>query len=191
MFKQNLFSKVIWSSTFKSNSSVVECSNHNSKMSGLNHVSISYRIYLFFFLKWTQKQLISWKHFTTKFTHMCFDLAESVRSWEHIARKGMFKFLLFSIVQRILQLLITLEPLVRFRWGFLQNVHLQISTSIKWKTCHMLDFRLISLDCITYWGFRHGTCLSGRQVTACHLAIGYKHNISCRRRQFMTWLCNM
>ncbi len=31
-------------------------------------------------------------------------------------------FLLFSIVLRTLQLLITLEPLVQFRWGFQQNV---------------------------------------------------------------------
>ena len=36
-----------------------------------------------------------------------------------------------SIVLRILQLLKTLEPLDRFKWGFQQNVPLQMSTSIK------------------------------------------------------------
>ena len=41
------------------------------------------------------------------------------------------EFLLFSIVLRTLQLLITLEPLDRFKWGFQQNVPLQMSTSIK------------------------------------------------------------
>ena len=44
------------------------------------------------------------------------------------------EFLLFSIVLRILQLLITFEPLVRFIWGFHQNLPLQMSSSIKWKT---------------------------------------------------------
>ena len=62
------------------------------------------------------------------------DLAESVRSWEHwlcdLARKRN-AFLLFSIVLRIIQLLITLELLVWFRWGFQQNVPLQMNISIK------------------------------------------------------------
>ncbi len=39
------------------------------------------------------------------------------------------EFLLFSIVLRTLQLLITLEPLDRFKWGFQQNVPLQVSKS--------------------------------------------------------------
>ncbi len=65
---------------------------------------------------------------------MCYNLVESVRSRKHwlwdITRKRN-AFLLFSIVLRILQLLIASEPLVQFRWGFQQNVSLQMSTSIK------------------------------------------------------------
>ena len=51
-----------------------------------------------------------------------------------------------SIVLRVLQLLITLEPLHRFRWGFQQNVPLQMSTYQieNWK-CHMCEFQQISL----------------------------------------------
>ncbi len=68
---------------------------------------------------------------------MCCDLAGSVRSRQHwlwdIARK-INEFLLFSFVPRILQLLITLEPLDQFKWGFQWNVPLQMSTSIKSKT---------------------------------------------------------
>ncbi len=51
-----------------------------------------------------------------------------------------------------LQLLITLEPLVRFRWGFQQNVPLineDFNQAENWK-CHMSNFRLIPLDSITY-----------------------------------------
>ncbi len=67
-------------------------------------------------------------------THMCYDLVESVGSKEHwlwdIARirNG---FLLFSTVLRILQLLIGLEPLVWFRWGFLSKWALQSNTKLK------------------------------------------------------------
>ena len=82
---------------------------------------------------------------------MCCNLAESFGSREHwlwdIARKRN-KFLLFSIVLRILQLLITLEPLDWFRWGFQQNVPLQMN-----RKCHMFEFWLISLDRITYCKF--------------------------------------
>ena len=41
--------------------------------------------------------------------------------------------MIFSIVLIILQLLITLESLMQFRWGFQQNVPLQMSASIKQK----------------------------------------------------------
>ena len=44
---------------------------------------------------------------------------------------------------------ITLEPLVRFRWGFQQNVTFLRRTPIKQK-CHMCNFRLIPLDRIKY-----------------------------------------
>ena len=73
---------------------------------------------------------------------MCCDLAGSVASPQHwlrdIARKGN-EFLLFSIVLRILQLLITLEPLDRFKWGFQQNVPLQMSllSNRKWKMSYV------------------------------------------------------
>ncbi len=62
------------------------------------------------------------------------------------------EFVLFSIVLRFLQLLINSEPLVQFRWGFSAkctspNEHFnQIEN---WK-CYMFDFRLMSLDRITY-----------------------------------------
>ncbi len=68
---------------------------------------------------------------------ICVAIKWSVGNREHwlwdTARKRN-EFLLFSIVLRILQLLKTYEPLVRFRWGFQQNVSLQMSTSIKYKT---------------------------------------------------------
>ncbi len=50
-----------------------------------------------------------------------------------IQPKKRYGFLLFSIVLRTLQLLITLEPLVQFMWGFQQNVPIQMSTSVKLK----------------------------------------------------------
>ncbi len=61
-----------------------------------------------------------------KMKDVCSDLAELVRSrerwlWDIATKRNVF--LLFSIVLSILQL-ITLEPLVRFRWGFQQNVPL-------------------------------------------------------------------
>ncbi len=69
------------------------------------------------------------------------------------SQKGMnsHEFLLCSVILRILQLLIALEPQFQVRWGFQQNVPLQISTSIKIEKlkCHMFDFRLISVDPIT------------------------------------------
>ena len=46
-----------------------------------------------------------------------------------IARKSN-EFILFFIVLRIIQLLITLKPLIWFRWCFQQNVAVQMSTSI-------------------------------------------------------------
>ncbi len=76
------------------------------------------------------------------FHNMCYDLTESVGSREHwlwdITRKRN-EFLLFSIVLKILQLLVTLEPLIWFRWDF----HLSMNTSIKYKNwkCHKFDFR--------------------------------------------------
>ena len=51
-----------------------------------------------------------------------------------------------------LSIAVTLAPLVRFRWGFQQNVPL-LNEDFKpienWKY-HVLDFWLIPLDCITY-----------------------------------------
>ena len=41
------------------------------------------------------------------------------------------EFRLFSIVLRIIQLLVTYEPPVRIRLGFQQNVPLQMNTSVK------------------------------------------------------------
>ena len=99
---------------------------------------------------------------------MCRDLVESVRSQEHwlwdIARKRN-DFLLFSIILRILQLFITLESLVQFRWGFQQNVPNEHSNQIEnWK-CHVwlqIDFTshiLIKKGCLSWfylvwWTFR-------------------------------------
>ena len=58
---------------------------------------------------------------------------------------------MFSIVLRILQFLITLEPLDWFKWCFQQNVplreHLNQIENLK---CHVCEFQLISLDRITY-----------------------------------------
>ncbi len=66
--------------------------------------------------------------------HMCCDLAGSVGSQRHwlwdITRKRN-EFLLLCIVLRILQLLITLEPLDQCKWGFQENVPRLVRTSIK------------------------------------------------------------
>ncbi len=43
----------------------------------------------------------------------------------------------------------TKECIVRFRWGFQQNVPEDFNQIEIWK-CHMFDFRLIPLDRITY-----------------------------------------
>ena len=84
---------------------------------------------------------------------MCCDLVGSVRSWQHwlwdTARKRN-AFLLFSIVLRTLQLLITLEPLDWFKWDFQQNVPNEDFNQIENWNCHMCYFRLIPLDHITY-----------------------------------------
>ena len=70
--------------------------------------------------------------------HLCCDLAGSVgiKSAALMVRyrEKRNEFLLLSIVLRILQLLIILEPLDCFKWGFQQNAPLQMSTSIKQKT---------------------------------------------------------
>ncbi len=75
---------------------------------------------------------------------MCRDLAESVGSREQllVVRKRN-EFLSLSIVLRILQLLITLEPLVQFRWGFEQRLPVNEDFSqienLKCHTC-LTDF---------------------------------------------------
>ncbi len=68
--------------------------------------------------------------------------------WLWVIARKMNKFLLFSSVLRILQLLIALELLVQFRWRFQQNVQWALNQTENWK-CHMFYFRLISQDCIT------------------------------------------
>ncbi len=89
----------------------------------------------------------------------CCDLAESVGSQEHwlwdVTRKRN-EVLLFSIVLRIIQLLIrTLEPLVRFRWGFQQNVprasneHFNLQSNRKLIMSHVRLQTGFPLDCIT------------------------------------------
>ena len=96
-----------------------------------------------------------WIIYWWKNDHMCCDLAESVRSWEHWlwdkARKRTV-FPLFSIVLRILQLLIVLEPQVQFSWDFQQNdlskLALQSNKKTENVTCSTLD--LIPLDHIKY-----------------------------------------
>ena len=85
------------------------------------------------------------------------NLTESVGSWEQwlwdTARRNVF--LLFSIILRILQCyIITLEPLVWFRWGFQQSTSLLLSNR-KLKMSHIglqTDFRIshhiLCSDCI-------------------------------------------
>ncbi len=92
---------------------------------------------------------------------------KSVRIGTHwlwdIARKRN-KFLLFSLVL-ILQLPITSEPLVSIQVGFsakCTSPNEDFNIIEYWKS-HMLDFRLISLDCITFsvWidaSVRNTTC---------------------------------
>ena len=65
--------------------------------------------------------------------HMCCDLAGSVRSRQHWLWDIGWKRneWMYSIVLRIFQLLVTLEPLDRFKWGFQQNVPLLMRNSIK------------------------------------------------------------
>ena len=93
------------------------------------------------------------------FKHMCYDLTESVRSQEHWLRDIASKrngFLLFSTVLRI-------------QVGFPakctpSNEHLnQIEN---WK-CHMFDFRLISLDRITYGDFGTRSWVIFRRLPLC------------------------
>ncbi len=71
---------------------------------------------------------------------MCYDQAESVGSRNidcEIQPEKLMNFFLFSIVLRSLQLLTTLEPLVRFRWGFHQYVPNELFNQIEnWK-CHI------------------------------------------------------
>ena len=59
---------------------------------------------------------------------------------------------LFPIVFGILQLLISLEPIDQFQWGFLQNVALKMVHTVNKKNgkLNLTDFRLILLDHITY-----------------------------------------
>ncbi len=65
---------------------------------------------------------------------MCCHLAESVRSRERLlrdmARKKECIYFVFYCFEN-LSIAKTLEPLVRIKWGFQQNVHLLMRTSIK------------------------------------------------------------
>ncbi len=63
--------------------------------------------------------------------NMCCNLAESVGSWEHKLHKKCISFVFYF---ENLSIAVTLEPLVRFRWGFQQNVPLLIRILIKQKT---------------------------------------------------------
>ncbi len=80
---------------------------------------------------------------------MCCDLAESetVGSREHCwlwdtAEKGMRFF--FIIIFNCFENLLTLEPLIRFRWDFQPNVPPLMKTPMKWKaenvTCSTFDW---------------------------------------------------
>ncbi len=96
--------------------------------------------------------LIKQKESHWPWSKMCCDLVESVGSGEHClwdTSRKRNEFLLFSIVLRILQLLITLEPLAQVEFSAKctsQDKHFnQIEN---WK-CHMFEFWLISLDRIT------------------------------------------
>ena len=60
--------------------------------------------------------------------------------WDTARKRN--EFLLFSTVLRILQLLITLEPLYRFKWRFQQNLPLQMSTSVKYRKLKMSHVRV-------------------------------------------------
>ncbi len=80
-----------------------------------------------------------------QFVHMCSDLAGSVGSRQHwlwdTARKKEYISFVFYCFEN-LSIAITLELLVRFRWGFQQNVPLLMRTSNQienWK-CHIADF---------------------------------------------------
>ena len=87
---------------------------------------------------WDSKSMLDFSFFSRE--HWLWDTASK--------RNGIS---LFSIVLRTLQLLLTLEPLIYFRWGFQQNVPLNehINQIENWK-CHMFNFRLIFLDHITH-----------------------------------------
>ncbi len=79
--------------------------------------------------------------------------------WDTARKKN--EFLLFSVVLRILQLLITLEPLIQFRWCFQQNVPLQMHNSQLNRKLKMLHVGLQ-----TDFPWSHHTCRSGWAVVA-------------------------
>ncbi len=91
------------------------------------------------FLYILMEVLITLQYFYQKLQHvehqyMCCDLAGSVGSQEHwlwdTARKGDALSLVFYCFEN-LSIALTLEPLVRFRCFFKQNVPLLMRTSIK------------------------------------------------------------
>ena len=66
---------------------------------------------------------------------MCCDQAKSVdsqKNWFQDRAKQSKKCLLFPIVG-ILQLLISLEPIDQFQWGFLQNVTVKMVHTVSYK----------------------------------------------------------
>ena len=70
---------------------------------------------------------------------MCCDLAESVRSQEHWLWYGQKKESISILFWESFNCSLTLEPLVRFRWGFQQNLPpkwaLQSNRKLKNVTC--------------------------------------------------------
>ncbi len=90
-----------------------------------------------------------WTNILISGVTLCCNLAESVGSREHcdfeipgmryIQKKKCISFNLFSIILRILQLHITLEPLVRFRWVSCTPPNEDFNQIEK---CDMFNFRL-------------------------------------------------
>ena len=116
--------------------------------------SQAWSLYWCYLLYSIKSLLIAW--FTSSAPNPIIYVSQSSRiSWKSgsidcdlwdIARKRN-KFLLFSVVLRILQLLIMLEPLVH-QVGFSSKMYLSkwaLQAIENWK-CHMFEFRLISLD---------------------------------------------
>ena len=110
----------------------------------LEDITVLYNLHLIMFMAQHTKQLneeVMRRAVTWTNANMCCDLAGSVGNrqdwlWD-IARKKKWISIFFLFFWE--PLLITLEPLDRFKWGIQQNVPLQltVSTSRKLKISHV------------------------------------------------------